>query len=222
MKEFSPDSFTEFVIDSKIVGVFDAPITLKSGRLSHWYVNWRTALEDAWSLEQVVHFTLAFAHHRGLAPDTFYGVPEGATKLGVALQMEWAKQQAGYGRGSHVVAMGRAKPKEHGDPKDKYFVGKPVGRTVVVEDTTTTGGSLIETLAKLREAGVDVVAAIALTNRNERRDDGYTVAQILEQQGIPYFALSNARDILPSVLDRGSAGTDLRHAIDHYFEQYGE
>jgi orotate phosphoribosyltransferase len=40
--------------------------------------------------------------------------------------------------------MGRAKPKDHGDPKDRYFVGEPGGKVVILEDVTTTGKSLIE------------------------------------------------------------------------------
>ena len=35
--------------------------------------------------------------------------------------------------------MGRAKPKQHGSPEDKYFVGEPNGKIVVLEDVTTTG-----------------------------------------------------------------------------------
>jgi orotate phosphoribosyltransferase-like protein len=37
-------------------------------------------------------------------------------------------------------------------PKDKFFVGVPKGKTIVIEDVTTTGGSLIETLNGLKEA----------------------------------------------------------------------
>jgi orotate phosphoribosyltransferase len=45
---------------------------------------------------------------------------------------------------------------------DKLVAGK---RVVVVEDVLNTGGSLRETIAAVREAGGDVVAAAALVNR---------------------------------------------------------
>ena len=47
--------------------------------------------------------------------------------------------------------MGRGKQKEHGDPKDKFFVGIPNGDTIILEDTTTTGSSLINTIIQLKE-----------------------------------------------------------------------
>jgi orotate phosphoribosyltransferase len=103
-----------------------------------------------------------------LQVDTFYGVPEGATKLGIITQYKYAKQSPSFSKGSHVLAMGRAKPKDHGAPKDKFFVGAPTGKVVVIEDVTTTGGSLITTLDGLKEAGINVVGVISLTNRMEK------------------------------------------------------
>jgi len=36
---FDRGAFDDFIIENDVVGFFDKPVTLKSGRISHWYVN---------------------------------------------------------------------------------------------------------------------------------------------------------------------------------------
>ena len=130
--------------------------------------------------------------------DTFYGVPEGATKLGILTQFKYAKSQQCH-KQSHQLAMGRAKPKEHGDPKDRYFVGAPKGNICVLEDVTTTGGSLIQCIKSLQSHGLNITAAIGLTNRDEFRDDNKSVAEALSELNVPYLEMSNAKKLTKSI-----------------------
>jgi len=194
---FNQQEFNKLILDSKIIGIPDEPITMAYGRVSPYYVNWRNIGGDAFLLDKLTDFLIEFIKETDLNPDCIYGVPEGATKLGVITQLKWAKQQDNFGPNSHVLPMGRAVPKEHGALKDKFFVGMPTGKTVVVEDVTTTGGSLLKTLKMLKESGVNIIAAIGLTNRNEVRDDGKTVKQAVEDMGVKYYAISQAIDLLP-------------------------
>jgi len=48
---FNQTEFNELVLSSGVVGFFNEPITLKSGRQSSWYVNWRTAAEDVFTVD---------------------------------------------------------------------------------------------------------------------------------------------------------------------------
>lgn len=169
MNRFNQDGFNGFVLDNGVVGFFETPIRLKSGRASNWYVNWRNVAEDVFLLDELTDYVIAFALDLGLEPDCFYGVPEGATKLGVLTQYKWARGSSDYAPHSHALPMGRGKPKDHGAPKDKYFVGEPRGKTIVLEDVTTTGGSLLTTIDSLTEAEIPIVAALGLTNRMELR-----------------------------------------------------
>lgn len=224
MPRFDQEEFNRFVLQHDVVGFFEEPITLKSGRESNWYVNWRGPTSDVLKTHYLAGQVIAFAKGLGLEPETFYGVPEGATKLGVI-----AQYMLGVGTGgpmpcaakAHTLAMGRAKPKGHGDPRDKFFLGLPQGRTVVLEDVTTTGGSLLEELLKLRSAGVDVVAAIGLTNRMELRDDRQSVQQAVESMGVPYHHMSNALDLLPQAYAAVNPGESIGRAIEAEFEQFG-
>jgi len=210
--------FDDFVVNVGVPSFSENNIKLKSGRMANWYINWR--IEDAFLLNILVNNVLEFAQEKGLEPDTFYGVPEGATRLGVLVQDKWAKMQDNYGPGSHVIAMGRGLVKEHGDPKNKYFVGMPIGDTVVIEDVTTTGGSGLNTLDFLLETDVKVVGFISLSNRNEVRDDGYTVPQIMDKKGIKYYAMSEAINLMPKAAKKQNPPTDWLKKTEAYSEKY--
>ncbi|MCB0405375.1 MAG: hypothetical protein KDD51_11365 [Bdellovibrionales bacterium] len=227
MSQFDAAVFEEFILEEKVAGFFEKPIQLKSGRQSHWYVNWRSVTNDVFLLDKLCDFILDFVEDQKLSVDCFYGVPEGATKTGLLAQYKWAKRQSHFGKGTHVLAMGRAKAKLHGDPKDRYFVGQPSGRTVVVEDVTTTGGSLVATLDQLQEAGVQVVAVLGLTNRGEKpvdAADGVSVADRISKRfgkNLPYFALSHAHSLLPKLAARLKPSSEVLSALESEYAAYG-
>jgi len=213
--------FNKFIEESGVYGFFKDPITLKSGRKSNFYANWRNVVEDVYLTDKLADYVIAFAQSVGLVADTFYGVPEGATKLGVITQYKYAKGANGYAKGSHVLAMGRAVPKDHGAPKDKFFVGVPKGKVVVLEDVTTTGGSLITTLDGLKEAGIDVVGVISLTNRMEKRDDGMSVKEAIEKKGAKFYSMSTALEMLPLMYKKLLPGEEIAKAIEKEFTEFG-
>ena len=215
--EYEKESFHNFILDNKIIGFFKEPLKLKSGRLSYWYINWRNISSDVYLLDQLTDYILLFIDYLELNPLCFYGVPEGATKLGIITQYKWARRQKNYSSGIYPLSMGRAKQKEHGDPKDRFFVGIPKGKTIILEDITTTGESLIITIKNLKKLNVNIIATIGLTNRNELRDDGKSVEQIIQDQNLQYYAMSNAVDLLP----RMNLDNDMKIHIEEYFKKYG-
>src|SRR3989344_1143522 len=199
MANYNPHAFNQFVLENDVVGFFSTPIILRSGRKSNWYVNWRRVADDVFLTDQLARMVMAFSVQHGLNPDTFYGVPAGATKLAVLTQYLWAKGDANYGKGSHALSIGREKPKEHGDPNDRFFVGVPRGRVVFIEDVTTTGGSLLKEIDKCLEARV----------------------QLMGEKGVPYFAMSNALELLPLAYTRLQPGPEVGRAIEKEFEEVG-
>ncbi|MCK4781543.1 hypothetical protein KAS79_01285 [Candidatus Parcubacteria bacterium] len=221
MTNFDQKKFDEFVIKQDVIGFPKEPIKLKSGRISNWYVNWRNVAEDVWLINKLADHVIAFVENRGLSPHCFYGVPEGATKLGTTTQSRWAEKQIDYGPGAYPLPMGRGKPKEdHGDPKDIYFVGMPKGKTIILEDVTTTGESLLKTIDKLLEIEATVIAAIVLTNRNEIGNRGKSV-EAVRDKGIPYYTMSNALDLLPLAYEKLQPGEDVAKLVEKYFDKYG-
>ena len=216
--------FNDYIISNNIIGFFDKPITLKSGRTSHFYVNWRTATNDAYLLDQLTDFIIDFLKMKQLSFETLYGVPEGATKIGVITALKLAKASPQFAKGSHTISQGRALPKQHGNPQDKYFIGSPVGRTIILEDTTTTGGSLIKSIDQLLEAGVEVVGAVGLTDRMEKRDDGLSVAAYIEKQyegRTIIYSMSQALELLPLAAKSQSPSSACIESLVEEFKQYG-
>ncbi|MEM1009072.1 MAG: hypothetical protein AAGJ35_08715 [Myxococcota bacterium] len=174
----------DFLCAQRVVGFFEQPIQLRSGRMSHWYVNWRTVFEDVWALQRCVSFVLDAVEAASWQPQTLFGGAEGASKWGVLAQLKWAKRQADYGPGTHALSMGRGREKSYGDPKDRHFLGTPRGTTVVIEDVTTTGDSLLNSVRTLQEMGVDVRVALCLTDRQEPRADGRALEDVLAEHGV--------------------------------------
>jgi orotate phosphoribosyltransferase len=221
MDSFDKEEFNRFIQENNVYGFFEDAITLKSGRKSHFYANWRNVVEDVWLTDRLADYVISFAESVGIGADTFYGVPEGATKLGLITQFKWAQGFDTYAKGSHVLAMGRAKPKDHGAPKDRYFVGMPKGNVVVIEDVTTTGGSLLRTLEGLVESEVRVVGVISLTNRMEKRDDGLSVKEAVENKGFSFHSMSSSLELLPIMYKILQPGEHIADAIEQEFREYG-
>jgi orotate phosphoribosyltransferase len=231
MSSFNQAKFNSYVIQSGVIGFFEQAITLKSGRKSNWYVNWRRVAGDVYLIDSLSQYVLDFIKdliqtQQLEIPDSIYGVPEGATKLGIICQYKWAKLSSQYKEGSHVLCMGRASPKQHGVPEDKYFVGMPRGKTLILEDVTTTGGSLLSTIDFLNDSGVEIIGALGLTNRMEKRDDGSTVEEAIRQKlsagkPIKYYSMSNALDLLPELTKLKNPGKEVISSIIGEFKEYG-
>ncbi len=214
---WSKEKFLEFAVENSVVGVFENEVKLKCGRLSPYYINWRRATNYAKSLNELGNFISNAVLEFFSSVDTIFGVPEGATKTGIISQIKYAEKR-GYDK-NYVVAMGRGKIKDHGLPEDRFFVGAPVGKTVVLEDVVTTGSSLLEWLEKLKEVeNCEVVGCIVLTDREELRDDGKTVKDCLEEKGLKYCPLSTSKELLKKI--EKNLDEEIKGKVNSYFKKY--
>ena len=149
-------------------------------------------------------------------------MPEGATGIGLLTMSTYAQGHGNYAKGSHRLSIGRTTPKDHGDPKDRYFVGAPRGNTILIEDVTTTGKSVLGQIDKIKRLGdVNIVAVIGLTNRMERRDDRTTVKEAVEATGALYFEMSKGPELLKLSYARAPFPEAITAHIEREFEQYG-
>ncbi|RAP25936.1 hypothetical protein DID74_02650 [Candidatus Marinamargulisbacteria bacterium SCGC AG-333-B06] len=194
---FNQTDFNNFIIKNKIISLSEKAFTLKSGQKSHLYINWRDITNDVALLETCAHYIIKFCETHTLKPDCFYGVPEGATKIGILTQYLWSKKQ-GCSPGSHKLSMGRVKPKEHGSPSDRFFVGEPEGNIILIEDVTTTGQSMLKTLDQLQALNKKVIACLGLTNR-ESKQLNKTIANEVADRNTTYIYLSQAKELLVNI-----------------------
>jgi len=215
---FNQEEFNKFMTENKVVGFFEKPIILVSGRQTHWYANCRDILNTFELINIVSSYIIEFMKDEDLEFDYVYGVPEGVTKLADVINFK-----LGMDNPKQKLVIGRAKPKEHGAPKDKYFVGnvEEGDKVVVIEDVTTTGGSLLKTILRLKEANVEIVAAIGIVNRMEKRDDGKSVEEAVNVKNVPYYALSNSILLLPLAKETQNPSEEVIKQIKIGFEKYG-
>ena len=214
---FNKQKYIELITYSDIFGFHKDGIKLKSGRISYYYANFRNALENPEVFVRIINHIIDFIRENNIEFDCIYGVPEGATPWGVAVSYELIKNKYILKR----IAVGRGKVKEHGDPKNRYFVCAPEGKVLLIEDVTTTGSSLLEQVNKLREIeNIEIIGAISLLNRCEIRDDGKTVKEILEENNIPFYSLADINDILPIAVKILQPKEDTIRKVYNYYETY--
>jgi len=215
------NEFESFIIDNHIVGFSEELHVLASGRTSHLFIDWSKASQDVYLMDEVTNYILAFAKSKGLHPDCFYGVAEGTSPIGLITQFKWGKMNQAR-HGTYVLAMGRGKLKERGPVSDRKYVGAPRGKTIVIEDTVTTGLSLLPTLDQLlAEPEVEVMAALCLFNRMALRDDGDSVAVAAAKKGIPFLDMADAFSVLPRAYACLQPRDEIADAVEAEYEQYG-
>jgi orotate phosphoribosyltransferase len=148
-------------------------VTLSSGREADYYVDMRRVTLDAEAAPAIGRVMLELTHD--LQYDAVGGLTLGADPVAVAMMHQAAAR--GEVLDAFVI---RKSQKVHG--LQKLIEGPSVeGRRVLaVEDTSTTGGSVLEAVKALREAGADVVAVAVVVDR----DTG--ARQAVEAEGLEY------------------------------------
>jgi orotate phosphoribosyltransferase len=160
----------------------DGPFTLRSGTVSSWYLDARLTTFDG---EGAIAVGRAVVE--ALLPEVSAvgGMAQGADPIAVAA----AVTATLGGRPLRAFSV-RKTAKEHGAGGRLVGPVTTADRVAVVEDTTTTGGALLEAVEVIAEAGIAVVQAVALVDRS-----GDVVAAALAAAGIPYRALLSPSDL---------------------------
>ena len=162
--------------------VVHGEVTLSSGRTADYYVDLRRITLDAEAAPLVGTIMLELT--ADLDFDAVGGLTLGADPVAAAML------HAAAARGRRLDAfVVRKEGKAHG--LQRRIEGPPVeGRRVLaVDDTSTTGGSVLAAVAALREAGAEVVAVAVIVDR----DTG--AREQVEAAGLPYLFAYDAADL---------------------------
>ena len=164
----------ELVRQIKDKAVVHGRVTLASGREADYYVDMRRITLDGTAAPLVGRVMLELTRH--LEYDAVGGLTLGADP--VATAMLHAASTGGRVLDAFVV---RKEGKAHG--LQRRIEGSPVEgrRILVVEDTSTTGGSALTAVSALREAGAQVVAVAVVVDR------ATGAAEKVEAEGLPYL-----------------------------------
>lgn len=159
-------------------------VVLASGKESDFYVDARQTTLHAEGAALVAELILA-----RLRPDVVAvgGPVTGADPIaGAVAAVSWLQGRPVQG------FMVRKEPKGHG--LRQWIEGRgglPDGSPVcVVEDTTTTGGSLLKAIERIEEEGLRVVQCITVVDRQEG------ASEKLEERGYRLDALVSRQDLL--------------------------
>jgi len=171
----------------KELAVVHGRVTLASGREADYYVDLRRATLHHEAAPLIGHLLLDHLEVSGFGPadiDAVGGLTLGADPVAGALLHAAASRALELD--AFVV---RKEGKAYG--MQRRIEGPDVeGRRVVaVEDTSTTGGSVLTAVEALREAGADVLAVAVIVDR------GTGAREAVEAEGLPYLYLYDLADL---------------------------
>ena len=211
------NEFNEFLVENDIVEFRKKKVKLSSGRKSNLYINLRKLTDyTGITFEKTLDFMVSFVDEMNIHSDSFVGVAEGATKIGLFLTYRNAKVK----NQELPLVMSRGKEKKHGSYKDRYYIG-PLGKTTsVIEDVLTTGGSLIKEIEKLKKTDTPVNSVIGLVDRLELRKDGLSVAENLSNIGLHYCPMTDVKTLLPLAYEIIKPPKRLAKKINRYYSKY--
>ena len=170
------------------LAVVHGRVTLSSGRTADYYIDLRRVTLHAAAAPLVGEVLLEVLADAGLsgdaAPEAVGGLTMGADPVAAAVL------HAAATRGQAIDAfVVRKEAKSHG--LQRRVEGPDVAgrRVVALEDTSTTGGSVMTAVEALREAGAEVVAVAVILDR----DTG--ARERVESAGLPYLAAFTKADL---------------------------
>ncbi len=134
--------------------------TLASGKRSTVYVDVRLASLRSDATPRIGRLLLDRMDRLGMSPVAVGGMATGAIPLAAAVVL--AAAEAGRSLTGFYV---RKESREHGRNRRVEGIETPAGDAVILEDTASTGGSLLGAVDAAREAGFRVRGALALVDR---------------------------------------------------------
>ena len=189
--------------------------TLKSGRKSPYFVNTGEYKTNK-QLLKLGEFYAALIEksqkETGIEFDVLYGPAYKGIPLAVIAGSRLEREVG--------ISFNRKEIKDHGDGKTIMgYVPKNGDRVAIIEDVTTAGTSIRETMDLFKQAGIDVkiVALYISIDRQEKgAGDISATKQITEEYGIPVFSIATAGDIIDYLGD-----SEYAAKMREYLEQYG-
>jgi orotate phosphoribosyltransferase len=164
----------------KEMAVVHGDFVLSSGQRATWYIDLRRILLSGRAAPLAGRVMLDLT--AGLDYDSVGGLTLGADP--VATAMMHAASAAGQPLDAFVV---RKEGKAHG--LQRRIEGPDVAgrRVLAVEDTSTTGASVLTAVDALREAGAEVVGVAVIVERGAREP--------VTARGLPYLAAYDMGDL---------------------------
>ncbi len=217
-------SFIEFMVDAQVLKFGE--FTLKSGRKSPFFMN-AGAYRTGSQLTKLGEYYARAIHDKyGLDFDVLFGPAYKGIPLAVSTVMAISRL---YGRDIKYCA-NRKEIKDHGDKGILLGTRLRDGdRVMIIEDVTTSGASIDETVPILREqAEVDIVGLIVSLDRREVGPSGTIGAleEISRKYRFPAGSIVTMDEVVDYLYNRPVGGKvviddSIKKALDEYYAEYG-
>lgn len=215
--------FIEFMVRSEVLTFGD--FVTKSGRKTPYFVNtgkYRTGAQ----MEQLGgYYAQSIAERFGSSFDVLFGPAYKGIPLAVAVAMELARRTDR----DVPFCFDRKEAKDHGE--GGKLVGHPLAdgdRVLIVEDVTTAGTSIRETVPKLRAAArVGLAGLIVSVDRMERGSgDKAALTEIAETWSMPTCAIVTIEEVMADLRGREIDGRvvlddEIYERMVAYRQEYG-
>lgn len=217
--------FIEFMVDSKALKFGE--FTLKSGRQSPFFMNAGAYVTGAQLMKLGEYYAKAIHDTYGDDFDVLFGPAYKGIPISVVTAVAFHTL---YGKEVRYCS-DRKEEKDHGADKGGFLGSKlqDGDRVVMIEDVTTSGKSMEETVPKVRGAAdVTIVGLMVSLNRMEKGLGGKMSAldEIKEKYGFDAHAIVTMKEVTEHLYNNPYKGEILiddtvKAAIDKYYETYG-
>ena len=217
--------FIEFMVDCNVLKFGD--FVTKSGRKTPFFINTGFYRTGAQLNKLGEYYARAINDKYGTDFDILFGPAYKGIPLAVVTAIAYSEL---YGKEVRYCS-DRKEEKDHGADKGSFLGSslKDGDRVVMIEDVTTSGKSMEETVPKVRgAANVEIVGLMVSLNRMEMGLGGKMSAldEIRETYGFPTNAIVTMEEVVEHLYNKECQGKivindEIKKAIDAYYEQYG-
>ena len=215
--------FIEFMVDCHVLKFGD--FVTKSGRRTPFFVNtgfYRTGNQ----LKKLGEYYAKAIHDKfSLDFDVMFGPAYKGIPLAVTSAMAISEM---YGK-SVGYCSNRKEQKDHGEKG--ILLGSPLedgDKVLIIEDVTTAGTSIQETLPIILAQGKVTIAGLVVSvDRMEKgQGDKSALEEIEEMYGFPTTAIVTMKEVVRHLYNKPYKGRvylddDIKNAIDAYYETFG-
>lgn len=217
--------FIEFMVESDVLKFGE--FTLKSGRKSPFFMNAGAYTTGSQLKRLGEYYAKAIHREYGDDFDVLFGPAYKGIPLAVVTAIAYSEL---YGKEIRYCS-DRKEEKDHGADKGGLLGSKlkDGDRVVMIEDVTTSGKSMEETVPKVKGAAdVTIVGLMVSLNRMEVGKGGEKCAldEIKDLYGFETAAIVSMGEVVEYLYNREYKGKviindEMKAAIDAYYEQYG-
>ena len=216
--------FIEFMVESKVLKFGD--FTLKSGRKSPFFMNAGGYVTGSQLKRLGEYYAKAIHNKYGDDFDVLFGPAYKGIPLAVVTAMAYSEL---YGKEVRYCS-DRKEEKDHGADKGSFLGSKlqDGDRVVMIEDVTTSGKSMEETVPKVKGAAdVSIVGLMVSLNRCERgKGEKSALEEVKDLYGFETHAIVSMEEVVEYLYNKECQGQilideEMKKSIDEYYALYG-